>query len=360
LVLGEAQILGQVRAAYTAAAGAKTTGKLFDKLFKQAIEVGRLVRNDTAIGAQSVSVSTAAVGLVGRIYDDLADLRVLLLGSGQMGSLAARYLCEKGVRDLTVASRQLSHAQDLALDLQTALPSGGQVQAVSMEGLSDHLHRCDVVISCTGAPGYVVGLADVQAARRHRHGRPLLVIDIALPRDVQPEVGELADVYLYDLDDLGQVMDENLKNRQGEAKKAEQIVVEQVDAFMTWLQAEQVTPTIKALNRKVAAYVDGERAKAAKTLAAKRGAPLSAAEEEVLKAMASGIVKKILHGPTMRLKAQAQDPDSYRYTEAARYLFGLDVNPQGRPHRCHVNPEQVCQVDAGKRCNVAKEKNCKR
>jgi glutamyl-tRNA reductase len=361
-VLGEAQILGQVRTAFAAASAAGAVAKVFDKLFKQAIEVGRLVRTDTAIGAQSVSISTAAVNLVHQVYDKLSDLNVLLLGTGQMGRLAAQYLAEKGVPQLFLSSRHLDHAQALAEEMQGALRQGGSaVAALPIEDLAQSLHRADVTISCTSASGYVIGPAMVREARRRRHGRPLLLIDIALPRDVDPAVGEISDVFLYDLDDLGVMVDDNLKTRAGEAKKAEQIVAEQVDAFLSWIQAEQVTPTIKDLNQKLTMYAERERDRAAKALRGQHGGqPLTAAEQGVLDAMAASIVKKIMHGPMMRLRSQAGNPDSYRYTEACRYLFGLDVNPSGKPHRCHVKPERLCQVDQGQPCDIPDGAGCGR
>jgi glutamyl-tRNA reductase len=339
-ILGEAQILGQVRSAYTAAASAGATGALLNKLFKQAIECGRLVRNATAIGAQSVSISTAAVNLAQRVYESITGLKVLLIGTGQMGRLAAQYLAEKGAAQIIIANRTLANAEALAEEMQASEANQSEWRAVGLDEVPACLSAVDVALSCTAAAGYVLDVATVRAGRRRHRGRPLLLVDIAMPRDIEPAAGEEPNVYLYDLDDLGVIVDEHLSEREGEAKKAEILVTEQVDGFVSWLQEQEVTPTIKQLHDKVSATVDKERARAAKELAKKRGAPLSADELAVLEAMAQSITNKVLHGPTMRLRTQASDPDSYRYTEAARYLFGLDTNPTGIPHVHHRKQQE--------------------
>jgi glutamyl-tRNA reductase len=350
LVLGEAQILGQVRQAYLTASEAGTCGDVFNHLFKQAIEVGRKVRSSTAIGANSVSVSTAAVNLVGRVFDGVADLCIILVGTGQMGQLTARYLAEKGAGHILVANRTFEGAQALAAEI------GGK--AIPFEELGSYLRTADMLISSTAAPDYVVGRDLVAGAMRHHRGRPLLLVDIALPRDIDPACADLHDVYLSDLDDLGGIIDDNLKEREGEAVKAEELVDQAVSEFQSWKQQSAVVPTIKQMFIKAEAVAGRERDRAVKALTAQRGAELSAEELKVLDAMANSIASKILHGPTARLRKQAGNPEGLRYTESARFLFGLDTNPSGKAHPCIQHPQQTCGVAQGQLCIAAPGTGC--
>jgi glutamyl-tRNA reductase len=349
LVLGEAQILGQVREAFMTAQEAGTAGTLLTRLFKQAIEVGREVRSETEIGANSVSVSTAAVNLVNQVFDGVAGLNVMLVGTGQMGRLAAQYLAEKGAGRVLVANRTFAAAQDLAAEIDgKAIPFGSLV---------DYLSTTDMLISCTAAPGYVIERSMAAAAMKRHRGRPLLMVDIALPRDIDPACGDVRDVFLYDLDDLGLIMDDNLKERENEAAKAEVLVARAVEEFLAWQQENAVVPTIKQMFEKAEGAAAREIDRAAKALATQKGEPLSEEERAVLDAMASSIIKKILHGPTARLRKQAANPDSLRYTEAARFLFGLDTNPMGTAHLCPAHPGQPCSVANGQPCDVTSTRN---
>ncbi|MDR0888317.1 MAG: glutamyl-tRNA reductase [Coriobacteriales bacterium] len=351
MVLGEAQILGQVRQAFMDAQQAHTTGTVLTRLFKQALELGKQVRAQTEIGAKSLSVSTAAVSLVERVFDDIKNLSVVLLGTGQMGKLAATYLMEKGVSHLSIASRTFAHAQELADAI------GGE--AVDISELEEHIAASDVLLSCTSAKEYVIKRDVISRVRRARRGRPLLLMDIALPRDIDPACGDIGDVFLYDLDDLGGMMDDNAKGREAETTKVKEYVSQAVEKFLAWRQESSVTPTIKHMFKKASGVAAGERDRAAKALAAKHDGQLSDDDLKILDAMASSIASKILHGPTMRLRKHASDPDSLYYTEAARFLFGLDSNPSGKAHVCPARPGTLCVVQGGKECDVPEEKRCK-
>jgi glutamyl-tRNA reductase len=224
--------------------------------------------------------------------------------------------------------------------------------------MADYLTNTDMLISSTAAPGYVIERNVIARAMRRHRGRPLLMVDIALPRDIDPACGDINDVFLYDLDDLGLIMDDNIKAREGEAAKAGQLVAAAVVEFLAWQQESTVVPTIKQMFEKAENVASKEVDRAAKALAAQKGGPLNEAEAAVLDAMASSIVKKILHGPTARLRKQAAVPGSLRYTEAARFLFGLDTNPQGTGHACPAHPDKPCAVSEGKPCDVSTRSRC--
>lgn len=339
LVLGESQVIGQVRRAFAAAEEAGTTGGLTRRLFRSALETGKLVRSRTAIGARSVSASTAAVELAKRMFGSLEGRRVLVIGAGEMGELALGYLRDQGVRDVTVANRTFERAAALAARL------GGR--AAGLDELEALAGRVDIVIAAhaAGRPLVTKGL---MARARAGRDEPLLVVDVALPRTVEPEVGELAGVTWCDLDGLSEMADGNARLRAAESVKAEALVAAQVDAFLAWLQEREVAPTVKQMHGKARAVCDAEVARAAKALAACRGEAVSEEERAALEAMAAAIAKKLLHGPTARLRKQALDPDGYRYTEAARYLFGLDACPQG--FSCRSDEGRTCRLAAGGIC----------
>ncbi|WP_080796962.1 glutamyl-tRNA reductase [Arabiibacter massiliensis] len=342
LVLGEAQIIGQVRRAFAAAEEAGSAGELLSRLFRCALETGKLVRSETGIGARSVSVSTAAVELAKEMFGTLEGRRVLVIGAGEMGELALGYLHEQGARDVAVANRTVARAEALAARV------GGE--ACGLDELEARLGEADIVIASAAADEPLVTEALLRRARRGCGERPLLVVDVALPRTVEPEVADLPGVAWHDLDGLGDVAQRNARLRAAESVKAEALVAERTDAFLAWLQEREVAPTVKQMHGKARTVCDAEVARAAKALAAQRGEAVSDAERAALEAMASAIAKKLLHGPTARLRKQASDPDGYRYTEAARYLFGLDAYPQGFS----------CRSDEGRSCRLASGTPCAR
>lgn len=317
MVLGEAQIQGQIRSAYKAAEEAKYTSDLLNQLFRQALSVGKRVRAVTDIGANSVSISTAAVTLAKRIFDSLEGRRILIVGAGEMSELTAQYLKELGARSVVVANRTYERAQEIAQNFDG--------EAIKFDQLESYLSEADIVISSTAAPGYVIKPAMVKAACRKRRGHSLLLIDIALPRDIDPACNKLHDVYVYDIDDLEGIIELHKEERKAEAEKVKLIIIEEVEDFKVWYQALSVKPTVKQIRQKANAIVEVEVEKAIKRLSGD-----NEKDREVVEAMANAIVKKVLHGPTARLNQQAGNPDAYLITESARFLFGLDSNPDGR------------------------------
>jgi len=308
MVLGETEILGQVRTAYAASASAGASGPILDRLFHAAIHVGRRARSETAIGRYSVSVSSTAVGLARKILGDLRGSTVLVVSAGEAGKLTARNLKETGVARLLVTSRTQERAAELASDL------GGQ--ALPFDQLDRALAESDIVISSTGAPTFLIDQPLLEAAVRRRNGRPLLLIDIAVPRDVDPSVRQFENVHLYDIDDLQAVAGANMREREKEVGKVEALVEEEVSRFVEWYRALEVIPTIAAL-RQHAERV--RRLELDKTLA--RLPDLSPDEKARVEAMTRAIVKKMLHQPITRLKSEGSDGELY--VAALRDLFDL-------------------------------------
>ena len=320
MVLGEAQILGQVKEAYDHSFNNGASGRVFNKLFRQSFEVGKRVRTETEIGENAVSISYAAVELAKKVFDSLEGRTILVLGAGKMSELTAKHLLCNGVHKVLVANRTYERAVELAARFDG--------EAIRYEDMFARMGEADIVISSTAATEYVVTKADVAAARKGRKGTPLFLIDIALPRDIDPAVNDLADVYLYNIDDLNGVVSANLEERMQEAELAEVIVSEEMSAFERWLESLEVVPTVAAIRAKSEAIRQAELAKAMKRLG-----NLSAKEQQTVEALTASIVNKMLHGPTERLKKVATDKDGYAHLESARFLYGLDTNPEGKtPH----------------------------
>jgi len=314
MVLGEAQILGQVRNAYAASASAGVSGPILDRLFHAAIHVGRRARSETSIGRYSVSVSATAVRLARQTLGDLKGSTVLVISAGEAGKLTARNLKETGIGRLLVTSRTLERAAELAADL------GGQ--AIPFDQLTRALGESDIVISSTGAPAFLIDQPTIEAAVRHRNGHPLLLIDIAVPRDVDPAVRQFPNVHLYDIDDLQAVAEANMREREKEVEKVEALVEEEVSRFVEWYRSLDVIPTIAAL-RTHAERV--RRVELEKTLS--RLPDLSPEEQARVEAMTCAIVKKILHQPITRLKSEGGNGE--QYVAALRDLFALgEHSPQ--------------------------------
>jgi len=320
MVLGEAQILGQVKEAYEHSFAASTTGRVFNKLFRQSFELGKRVRTETEIGENAVSISYAAVELARKVFDSLEGRTILILGAGKMSELTAKHLVCNGVASVLVANRTYERAQELAERFEG--------EAIRYDDLYERMRDADIVISSTAATHYVVTKDRVAAAMRGRRGDPLFVIDIAVPRDIDPEVNDVNDVFLYDIDDLNGVVSSNLDERMREAEKAEAIIAEEMSAFEAWLESMEVVPTVAAIRAKAEAIRQAELAKAYKRLGG-----LTEKEIKTVEAMTSAIVNKMLHGPTNRLKQSVGEDDGVMYIEAARHLYGLDSNPDGKmPH----------------------------
>lgn len=342
LVLGEAQILGQVRRAYAAAEDAGTVNEVSRRLFRSALEVGKRVRDRTAVGERPVSVSTAAVQLAEHELGTLADRHVLVVGAGEMGLLALAYLKDRGVKRIVVANRTFERAEE------AAARSGGV--PVTLDELEDRLAEADVVVACAGGDEILVarGMLARAVKRRAVDAPVLVVVDVGMPRTVDPGCADVAGTACFDLDDLEAVTLANARSRAAESVRAEALVAEQVDAFLSWLQERDVTPTVKQMHGKARIVCEAEADRAAKALAALHGGEPSDEERAVLDALAKAVAKKLLHGPAARLRKQAGDPDAYRYTEAARYLFGLDAYPKG--FSCRSDEGRTCRLAVGTAC----------
>jgi glutamyl-tRNA reductase len=299
LVPGESEILGQVRAAFDAAA----PGPLLDRVFRQALQLGKRVRTETAIGESPASVPAAAAALAAQVFGDLRGRKVLLVGAGRIGELAAGNLSARGATIAYVANRSVEAAGELAARF------GGV--PVPLDDLTATLGDVDVVLTSTAAPGLVIERGDVPSRRRH----PLFFIDIAVPRDVDPEVHRLDGCFLYDIDDLEAVVTETLDGRRAEAEVAERLVVEEAQRFREWRASLDVVPAISSLR----AYAEEIRAAELAKFSS-----LPEDEQRRLASVSAQILNKLLHEPTVRMKQAAAEGDGEAYAEAIRRLFGLD------------------------------------
>lgn len=310
LVLGESQILHQFKEAYQVAKAQAATGPVLNTLMTRALGVAKKVRTETGIGQAPVSIPSAAIGLAKTIFGALTGRRVLILGAGEMAELAARHLQSEGVQAVLVAHRNYDRAAELAATLHG--------RAVRFDQIRDELRQADIVVSSTAAPHYLLHRTDVEELIRLRKNRPLFLIDIAVPRDIDPAVNEIDNVFLYDIDDLEGVVAAHRQARVQEAAQAELLIEREVVSFQRWLQSLEVVPTIVTLRRRLEEIREVEVAKALGRLQ-----ELSPQEQEVVKAMAQGIINKILHHPTTELKRQSVSQDSPLYVTALRRLFGL-------------------------------------
>jgi glutamyl-tRNA reductase len=310
MVVGEPQILGQLKQFYARAASVGATGAVLHRWFHKAFSVAKRVRTETGIAGRAVSVSSAAVELAATIFDHLEDKTAMLVGAGKMGELAARHLLGNGVGRLMVTNRTFDRAVELAREFN-ATP-------VPFEQFATYLPMADIVIGSTAATSFVLGEAMVHEALRERKGRPMFCIDLSVPRNFDPRINAIDNVYLYDIDDLGKVAEENRDERGREADKAEHIVSEEVESFWRWLGHLEVVPTIVALREKMEAI---RRTELQKTLAALKD--LDPREREALEAMTEAIVNKILHTPITRLKQRDQRSEAF-YIDAARRLFDIE------------------------------------
>ena len=288
MILGEPQILGQMKDAYATAREAGTLGPLLGRLFQATFSTAKTVRTDTRIGENPVSVAFAAVSLAKQIFSDLKRSQALLIGAGETIALVARHLHEQGVSRIVVANRTLERASALAEEV------GGQ--AVLLSAIPDELVNSDIVISSTASPLPLLGKGAVERALKKRKHRPVFMVDIAVPRDIEPEVGELDDVYLYSVDDLHEVIAENLRSRQGAALAAEELVLSGVDEFMQRLRERDSLDLLRGYRARAEQLRDEELAKALRLLG--NGTPA----EDVLAQLARGLTNKLLHAPSVQLK----------------------------------------------------------
>jgi glutamyl-tRNA reductase len=306
MVPGEGEILGQVRAAYEAGA----TGPVLDRLFRQALHVGKKARSETAIGESPASVSSAAAALAQQVFGELRDRSVLVIGAGTAGELAARSLAARGAEIGSVASRSRERAEQVARRFGA--------RAVTLDAVEEELAGADVVVSSTSAPGFVLGRPQVELALRARRGKPLFLIDIAVPRDLDPAINELDGCYLYDIDDLEAVVAESLAGRRREAARAESLAAEEADRFREWQASRDVVPAIASLRARAEEIRAGELARAESRLGR-----LTEHERRAVESVTAQIVNKLLHLPTVRMKEAAATPDGAAYVDAVEHLFGL-------------------------------------
>ncbi|OEC38472.1 glutamyl-tRNA reductase [Pseudomonas sp. 1D4] len=316
MVLGEPQILGQMKSAYAVAREAGTVGPLLGRLFQATFSTAKTVRTDTAIGENPVSVAFAAVSLARQIFSSLSRSQALLIGAGETITLVARHLHEQGVKRIVVANRTLERASLLAEQFGA--------HAVLLADIPDELVNSDIVISSTASQLPILGKGAVERALKQRKHKPIFMVDIAVPRDIEPEVGELDDVYLYTVDDLHDVVEENLKSRQGAAQAAEELVSGGVDEFMQRLRELAAVDVLRAYRQQAERLRDEELAKAQRMLVN------GAAPEDVLAQLARGLTNKLLHAPSVQLKKLSAD-GRFDALAVAQELFALDEGPDKHP-----------------------------
>jgi glutamyl-tRNA reductase len=311
MVVGEPQILGQIKGAYKAAHATKATGTLLNQLFHKAFSAAKRVRTETSIGNRAVSVSFVAVELAKRIFAHLEGREVLIIGAGEMCELAAQHLVRAGVKKVLVTNRTWERAVGLAERFQG--------DAIPFAELPLALVRADIVISSTDSPDFVVKREAVSEIIKKRKNSPLFFIDIAVPRDIDPQVNTIDNVYLYNIDDLQEVAETNIKDRQQEAYRAEAIVAAEVEQFCHWYQSLEVVPTIVSLQKKMEEMRERELRKTFSTLP-----QLSDREKKAMEALSDALVKKFLHGAITLLKKTSHNSEGELYVDVVKKIFKLD------------------------------------
>ena len=316
MIVGEPQILGQLKQAYRDASEQDAAGLIVNRLMHKAFSVAKRIRTETEIGSSAVSISYAAVELAKKIFGDLKNKIAMLVGAGEMAELAAQHLMNQGVAEVLVANRTFERAVNLARCFNG--------KPVALEELIPQLEHVDILISSTGSPDIILHSQDVKPIMRKRRNRPLFLIDIAVPRDLDPKLNDLANVYLYGIDDLNNVVDINKTERDKEAVQAERIVTEETLKFMLWLGSMEVTPTIVAIREKADAIRQAELAKTLPNLN-----NLSEEETQAIEKMTSAMMNKILHHPIIFLKKEDSHKDKKVKLAFFRKVFNLDPeNPE--------------------------------
>ncbi len=308
LVLGEPQILGQLKTTWQAAKEHNGLGRHLDRLFQHAFTTAKQIRTETAIGSSPVSVAFAAVGLAKKIYGDLKKHTALLIGAGETIELAARHLDSQGIGKLIIANRTIERAAKLADEFDG--------EAIALPDLPERLADADVVVSSTASPLPILGKGTVESALKRRKRRPIFMVDIAVPRDIEPEVGELADIYLYTVDDLHDVIEENMKSRRQAAEKAEELVDAQVDTFRGWLNSQDAVETIRRFRSDAKIVGEAVASQARRMLQQGRD------PDEVIDFLTHTLTNKLLHAPTSSLNLAAREGRA-ELLEAALEIFQL-------------------------------------
>jgi glutamyl-tRNA reductase len=313
MILGEPQIIGQVSEAFNAAQQARTTGAVLSHLLAEVLHAGKRVYTETPISRHTTSASHAALQLIQTKVEDLASAQVLILGAGEIATQAARALRMHHVESITCINRTQTRAVDLAEEIQG--------KALPWKALPQALGRADVLISTTGAPGVLLNRAAIQATLNQRRGRKLTIVDLAVPRDIEPAVAELPGVYLYNIDDLQATLDKNLALRQAAIPQVEAILKERAESFLSWLQSRQVIPVLTSFRSKVSTLAEAEI-----KLALNRMEGLNQQSQDAVVRAVHRIVNKMLHEPTERLKAHAAAGEGLIYAQVLQDLFALDAS----------------------------------
>jgi glutamyl-tRNA reductase len=316
MVVGEPQILGQMKDAFEFALEHRTTGVILNKLMKKAISVAKRIRTETKIAENAVSISFAAVELAKKIFTDLQEKSFMLLGAGEMAELAARHMVSSGIREVVVANRTYESGCELARDFCG--------RAIRFEDFHTEMTNCDIIICSTGAPAYVLRKEEMQKVMRERKQRPVFIIDISVPRNIDPGINTLDNVYLYDVDDLQGVVDVNMMGRKKEAEKAEKIIEGELEAFRKWLSSLDSVPTMIALRNRAEEIKREEMGRLINKCPG-----LDEKELKAIELMASAIVNKLIHPPTIALKEDAEDRDVL--IAAIRKLYR--INGEGEERR---------------------------
>jgi len=331
MIVGEAEVQGQVKRAYELALVEGVTGPIANRLFRDALAAGKRVRTETAIGRSHVSVSSVAVDLAQGVLGELTSRRVLIVGAGENGELTAQALHRRGAHTVFVANRRYDRAIGLAQRF------GGT--AVRFDDLPAQLAEADIVVACTSSPHQIVGRDELALVVEQREGRPLLMIDIAVPRDIDPTVRDLVGLTLYDMDDLQREVARNVSGREAEATRARKLVEHETDRFAQWLGSLDVVPTIAALHERAEAIVDQVLRENEQ-----RWVSLADEDRERVETLARAIASRLLHEPTLRLKRSAGD-ESYGYLQALRELFAIEAG--GAPSEAPA--AEVTSLDSRRR-----------
>ncbi len=334
LVVGEPQILGQFKDAFESAQMHKSIGIVLNKILKKAIFVAKRVRTETRISESAVSVSYAAVELAKKIFGSLEGKVIMLVGAGEMAELAARHLIGSGVKDVIITTRNFEKAVELAAEFKG--------RPIKFDEHTKGMAEADIIICSTGAPTYIIRADDVKEAIHKRKNRPIFLIDISVPRNIEPKVNDIDNVYLYNIDDLQTVVAANIKEREREAGQAEDIISEEVETTSRWLKSLEVVPTIVALKSKAEEI---RRSELEKTLS--RLGRLSETERQAVEVLTSSIINKLLHAPLVSLKHEASSENGSTYIEAARRLFNLDKDIPRHNHK-KWGEEDTLKEDEGR------------
>ena len=317
MILGEQQILGQIKDAYQTAVAAGASDSLLNILFQKALHVGKKVRTNTGINRYPVSVSSAAVEMCREIFSSLSNKKVLVVGAGDMSELVVQHLMSNGVKTVIVSNRSYENA------VKTAAAVNGK--AVHFESMAEELYHADIVISCTAAPHFVIQSDNCRETLVSRNNREIVMIDIAVPRDIDPELQEINNVFLYDIDDLQNVVEANHKERLKAAHKARDIIEDETSRFTERMATLSFVPVIKSLQQFAENVKQEELRKALN-----RFGSISEREETIINSLAHGVINKLLHSPFTKLKEKAVDDQGYLYADVVMDLFGLEADDRER------------------------------